>query len=175
MFKAGGHESVHAHTIEEFEAALATGKFDTVFLDHDLNDHPHLWVSRTKKLHPAEMSPAEKLEAGDAMFTVGHERIYRDYQGYRKQNGQDACWLLNALPTELRPDRIVIHSWNDYGAMCMINSLKNDGGYTRIVRKEFPMNLYFREARNAERVIGYQSPMLQPRTPVSPYSSLWDD
>jgi CheY-like chemotaxis protein len=175
MFKAGGHESVHAHTIEEFSAALATGKFNTVFLDHDLNDHPHLWVSRTKDLHPSEVNPV-KLEAADAMFIPGVERVFRDYQGFRKQNGQDACWLLNALPAELRPDKIVIHSWNDYGAMCMTNSLKNDGGYTRIVRKEFPINLYFKAANIAEREIGYQSPMLQQSrsNPLGPYATCWE-
>lgn len=36
--KAGGHESFHAHTVDEFAGLIDLHDFDQVFLDHDLND-----------------------------------------------------------------------------------------------------------------------------------------
>jgi hypothetical protein len=36
--KAGGHESFHAHTVDEFAGLVDLHDFEQVWLDHDLND-----------------------------------------------------------------------------------------------------------------------------------------
>lgn len=47
--KEQGHESFHAHTIDEFAGLIDLKTFDVVFLDHDLNDFEH--VSKTADMY----------------------------------------------------------------------------------------------------------------------------
>jgi CheY-like chemotaxis protein len=90
-FTSAGHTYHKATTIEEFHNAIHSDvRFDIVFLDHDLNDHPHLQESI-------------KVEGG--------RRI--------RLTGQDAARMLVKMNRSKLPHKVVIHSWNDHGADMM--------------------------------------------------------
>jgi CheY-like chemotaxis protein len=117
-FAKAGHDVVCVHTIEAFQNVVENGsRFDLIFLDHDLNDHPTLYQSVTKG-------------------------------GYR-QTGKTACHILRALPTPKHPDHVIIHSWNDEGAIDMWKLLTDDPGRAySVIIKPFPVVLWRRHPKN---------------------------
>lgn len=102
------HEVVHAHTYDEACDALSSqDRFDTVFLDHDLNFEQYRSVQKCDDGYEVEL------------------------------DGKDAAhYLVGRVPQEKRPGQIVVHSWNETGAREMVAILK-DGGFTNVVRWVF--------------------------------------
>jgi CheY-like chemotaxis protein len=131
LFCRQGHEYVRANTINEFNKALKTGKFDTIFLDHDLNDHPHLYTS---------------LKKGD----------YYGWNNYL--TGVDAAKEVVNLPEKHLPDSIVIHSWNPGGAQDIkdhLHPVAKKG--VKILVRPFDWELYRKNAMKMSKEKKYVS------------------
>ncbi len=100
----------HAYTVKDCIAALSSGvKYDLVQLDHDLNDFG---------AYP-ESAPVEGV-------------LYQVPVGQKEYTGADvAAWMAGAecLTGDGRPDMIIIHSWNYYGAQRM-SQILSDAGFT---------------------------------------------
>ncbi len=126
-FPTDQFERVHAHTIDEFVEALNGPKFDVVFLDHDLNDHPRFYISK----------------AADGMY------------GSVYLNGQDAAHILANIEEAKWPAKVNIHSWNDGGAQAMEYILTSRGFKKSDIKVEmFSFEGYMEELRRLEEEKG---------------------
>lgn len=108
--KFAEHERVHCHTFDEFERELLHGgkRFSHVFLDHDLADFGTPSVMEGCSMY----GPTKGIEL----------------------TGTDAATLMaNRLLPEMRPDLVVIHSWNVVGAARMAAILR-DAGFEVVVQ-----------------------------------------
>jgi CheY-like chemotaxis protein len=107
-----GHEVIHCQTYDTcLQALMNEGPFDVVFLDHDLNDHA------------SSIGPSVSM-----------------YGGLREYDGRDvAHFIAKELPRDLRPKKIVVHSWNDTDGDKMMDILAPLG--IPLEREEFHPNI----------------------------------
>jgi CheY-like chemotaxis protein len=92
---------VQVEFVWDFDSCIAALKtqdrFDTVFLDHDLNDFNAQSVVQ-------DMYGAKELTGYDL-----------------------CCWIVRQLPQDHRPSQIIVHSHNPVGAQRMIGVLRDAG------------------------------------------------
>jgi CheY-like chemotaxis protein len=92
-----GHEVMHAWTYWDAIGLLEDERFDLLYLDHDLNDH-------------------ESASVISGMY------------GSRELTGLDvARFVARQLADDLKPERVVVHSWNPMGARSMVDILISVG------------------------------------------------
>lgn len=103
-FRLMSEPSVHAFTaVKSAQEAIQTlesaGKFDLVFLDHDLAEEHYsmLWSG----------------QAG--------------YPGGAKGTGRDVSRFISMMAVDLRPTTVVVHSMNPDGAKAMLADLRDTG------------------------------------------------
>ena len=118
-----------ANTLDQFSEALWRQKYDTICLDHDLNDHPNLYKS------------------------------CKDINNYTTYlTGMDAAKEMVLLPPKMFPQNVLIHSWNPGGAGRMIaalDPLRSKG--VKIIRKPFNFEFYRDNAIKMKKDQNYQS------------------
>lgn len=94
---------VHVWTVDECIYALQNkGPFDTIYLDHDLNDH---------------------------IDVTGKFSKYSGMYGDQRLNGTHVTnWMVHNMSD--RPE-VIVHSWNHDGARNMVSQLMQNGFYAR--------------------------------------------
>lgn len=128
-----------ANTLDQFNKAIWERQYDTVCLDHDLNDHSHLYSSL--KPEAAALSPYQRVDRYSLYLT-----------------GVDAAREMNLLPNELLPKNVLIHSWNPRGATNIRMELRPmmDKG-VRILIRPFKFEFYRNNAIKMKKDQNYQS------------------
>lgn len=122
-------EYTRANTLAQFSEALWRTRYDTICLDHDLNDHPHLYKS---------CKDINKFET--------------------YQTGMDAAREMKHLPDKLLPKNVLIHSWNRGGASHMAAELlpiATKG--VRILIRPFDFDFYCYNAIKMKKDQNYKS------------------
>lgn len=108
-----GHDIVSAmNYTEACKIVYDSDKFDIFFLDHDLED--------------GHYTPPQPY---DTSLHSPYERT-----GY-----SFVQWMITTMPKSLKPDLVIVHSWNDAGAKLMADVLR-DAGF-RVHVEEFSENL----------------------------------
>jgi len=120
-------ECVHVETFDEFERALLRGsKFDVIFLDHDLNDFGNRSV----------------MESVWACYGSSEQT---------ELTGTDAAVLVAGLPTEKKPEQVVVHTHNPPGGDRMVLILEKAN--IPVIRQPFKGKQSGPKLDNGERSI----------------------
>lgn len=105
-----GHDIVSAmNYTEACKIVYDSDKFDIFFLDHDLED-------------------AHYSSSG-----------YSSSQPYERTGYSFVQWMITTMPKSLKPDLVIVHSWNDAGAKLMAEALREAGFKVHV--EEFSSNL----------------------------------
>jgi CheY-like chemotaxis protein len=108
----GNEFVVHAYTVDQAVEWLKKEKFDVVYLDHDLNDHPN--------------------QATSLDYATG------GYGGPRELTGLDVAYFMSRMPKEKHPEYVIVHSYNAGGAANMMAVLKTME--SKVIRQIFGAN-----------------------------------
>lgn len=91
------YDCVHVRTAQEAKEALVKERFPLVSLDYDLADF-------------------------ETRVTVDGSSVAWQHTGY-----DVVLFIINNLPPDRRPERVVVHSWNIRQATRMVDALTSNG------------------------------------------------
>lgn len=110
----------HAYSARAANHWLEKERFDVVSLDHDMLDEHYAAYHVERELEKAGPDGLSMNEAVDVFRSV-QDRLE---QMYRDGTGAEVAAKVASLEPPLRPDLVVLHSWNPTGVQRMAGILR---------------------------------------------------